>query len=64
MVAVLFLAGTEQRTVPRQMWAKIREQISPTILAVATLLILLSVIFLLMLEYLRRRNERLRGIRA
>ena len=64
VVAVLFLAGTEQRTVPRQMWAGIREQISPTILAVATLLILLSVILLLMLEYLRRRNERLRGIRA
>ena len=61
---VLFLAGTEQRTVPRQMWAGIREQISPTILAVATLLILLSVVLLLMLEYLRRRNERLRGIQA
>ena len=64
VVAVLFLAGTEQRTVPRQMWAGIREQISPTILAVATLLILLSVVLLLMLEYLRRRNERLRGIQA
>ncbi len=64
VVAVLFLAGTEQRTVPRQMWAGIREQISPTILAVATLLILLSVVLLLMLEFLRRRNERLRGIRA
>ena len=64
VVAVLFLAGTEQRTVPRQMWAGIREQISPTILAVATLLILLSVILLLMLEFLRRRNERLRGIQA
>ena len=46
------------------MWAGIREQISPTILAVATLLILLSVVLLLMVEYLRRRNERLRGIQA
>ena len=64
VVVVLFLASTEQRTVPRQMWAGIREQISPTILAVATLLILLSVIFLLMLEYLRRRNEWLRGTQA
>ncbi len=64
VVAVLFLAGTEQRTVPRQMWAGIREQISPTILAVATLLILLSVVLLLMLEILRRRNERLRGIQT
>ena len=45
------------------MWAGIREQISPTILAVATLLVLLPVVLLLTLEYLRRRNERLRGIR-
>ena len=63
VVAVLFLAGTEQRTVPRQMWAGIRERIRPTILAVATLLILLSVA-LMLLEFLRRRNERLRGIQA
>ena len=64
VVAVLFLAGTEQRNVPRQIWAGIREQISPTILSVATLLVLLSVVLLLTLEYLRRRNERRRGIRA
>ena len=61
---VLFLSGAEQRTIPRQMWAGIREQISPTILAVATLLILASVLLLLTLELLRRRNERLRGIKA
>lgn len=64
VVAVLFLSGAEQRTVPRQMWAGIREQISPTILAVATLLILVSVLLLATLELLRRRNERMRGIRA
>jgi putative spermidine/putrescine transport system permease protein len=62
VVAVLFLAGFEQRTVPRQMWAGIREQISPTILAVATLLITLSILLLATLELLRRRSERLRGI--
>ena len=32
VVVVFFLAGFEQRTIPRQMWAGIREQISPTIL--------------------------------
>jgi putative spermidine/putrescine transport system permease protein len=64
VVAVLFLSGPAQRTVPRQMWAGIREQISPTILAVATLLILVSVLLLATLELLRRRNERMRGIRA
>ena len=63
VVCVIFLAGFEQRTIPRQMWAGIREQISPTILAVATLLIVFSVCMMIVLEMLRRRNERLRGIR-
>lgn len=62
VVCVIFLAGFEQRTIPRQMWAGIREQISPTILAVATLLIVFSVCMMIVLELLRRRNERLRGI--
>ncbi|MEQ8815136.1 MAG: ABC transporter permease [Thalassobaculum sp.] len=62
VVVVLFMAGFEQRTIPRQMWAGIREQISPTILAVATLLICLSTVLLATIELLRRRNERLRGV--
>ena len=62
VVAVLFLASPEQRTIPRQMWSGIREQISPTILAVATLLVVMSIILLTVLELLRRRSERLRGI--
>ncbi len=44
------------------MWAGIREQISPTILAVATLLVLVSIMLLTAIELLRRRNERLRGL--
>jgi len=62
VVVVLFLSGFEQRTIPRQMWAGIREQISPTILAVATLLITFSICLMTVLELLRRRNERLRGL--
>ena len=54
VVTVLFLGGPEQRTIPRQMWSGIREQISPTILAVATLLILFSSLLLLAVEMLRR----------
>ena len=60
VVLVLFLAGPEQRTIPREMFAGLREQINPTILAVATLLILLSLILLFTLELLRRRTERIR----
>ena len=62
VVVVLFLAGFEQRTIPRQMWSGIREQISPTILAVATILVMFSVALLAALELLRRRNNRLRGV--
>ena len=62
VVVVLFISGPEQRTMPIQMWSGIREQISPTILAVATLLVLLSMLLLTALELLRRRGERLRGL--
>jgi putative spermidine/putrescine transport system permease protein len=62
VVVVLFLAGFDQRTIPRQMWSGIREQISPTILAVATILVMISVALLATLELLRRRSDRLRGI--
>ncbi|MCA2470719.1 MULTISPECIES: ABC transporter permease, partial [Vibrio] len=62
VVVALFLTGAEQKTVPRQMWSGIREQISPTILAVATLLIFMSVCLLVTLEILSRRNVRIRGI--
>ncbi len=64
IVIVLFLAGVEQRTIPREMWSGIREQISPTILAVATVLVLFSIALLTTIELLRRRTERMRGIRA
>ena len=60
VVVVLFLAGPEQRTIPRQMFSGLREQINPTILAVATLLIVISALMLLTIEYLRARGERIR----
>lgn len=62
VVVVLFLGGVEQRTIPRQMWTGLREQLSPTILAAAVVLILISVAMLLVLEVLRRRNAKMRGI--
>ncbi len=61
VVVVLFVAGPGQRTLPREMFSGIRENISPTITAVATILILFSVLLLVALELLRRRNARLRG---
>ncbi|CUX80287.1 MAG: ABC-type spermidine/putrescine uptake system permease component [Roseibaca calidilacus] len=62
IVVVLFVAGVEQRTIPREMWSGIREDISPTILAVATILVLISIALLTVVELLRRRGERMRGL--
>ena len=56
VVVVLFMAGENQRTIPRQMWAGIREQISPAILAVATFLIVFAVVLLFTVDWLRRRS--------
>lgn len=61
VVVTLFLAGPEQTTLPRQMFSGIRENISPTIAAVATILTVLSTLMLVTLEWLRRRGERMRG---
>ena len=62
VVVVLFVGSYEQRTIPWQMFSGIREQISPTILAVATLLVAVSIMLLTSVELLRRRSEKLRGI--
>ena len=62
VVVVLFVADFDQQTIPRQMWNGIREQISPAILAVATILVLFSIALLTTVELLRRRSERLRGL--
>ena len=62
VILVLFLAGPEERTLPRQMFSGIREQLSPTIAAAAGLLVLLAIILMVIMELLRRRGERLRGM--
>ena len=57
VVTVLFIGGLDQRTIPRQMWAGIREQISPAILAVATVLIAFALLLMVVVEWLRRRGS-------
>ena len=62
VVVVLFVGSASQKTLPWQMFTGLREQISPTILAVATILVVISIALLTTVEILRRRSERLRGI--
>jgi putative spermidine/putrescine transport system permease protein len=62
VVVVMFMGAAGQKTLPWQMFTGLREQISPTILAAATVLIAISILLLGTLELLRRRSERLRGL--
>lgn len=56
VVVTLFLAGPAQVTLPRQMFTGIRENITPVIAAVATLLIVFTTALMLALEWLRGRR--------
>lgn len=64
VVVVLFVGSASLKTLPWEMFNGLREQISPTILAVATVLVAISILLLTTLELLRRRSERLRGMSA
>ncbi len=56
-VVVLFLAGPGQRTLPRQMFAGLNDEISLTVMAAATLMIALSLLLLGAVAALRRGSR-------
>jgi len=62
VVIVMFMASLDELTIPKQMWAGIRQEISPVILCMATCLVALSIFLLTTVELLRRRSEKMRGI--
>ncbi|GAB3626418.1 polyamine ABC transporter permease [Pandoraea terrae] len=55
VIVILFIGGPDQRTVPRQMWSGIRESIDPSILAVATLLMVFAMALFACMNWLRKR---------
>ena len=57
VVVTLFLAGPTQVTLPRQMFTGIRENINPTIAAVATLLTIFTTALMLALEWIRGKRR-------
>ncbi|MBV15648.1 MAG: polyamine ABC transporter permease [Euryarchaeota archaeon] len=62
-VVVVIIIGSQQvQTLPWQMFVGLREQISLTILAMATMLVGVASILLVFLELMRRRSERIRGL--
>lgn len=62
VVIAIFVTGPETATLPRQIWDGIRFDLTPTIAAVATLLIALSGLVLLLSEILRRLLRRAAGV--
>jgi len=61
VVIALFISGTRSGTLPKRMWEGLRSEIDPTIAAVSTLLVAVSLAMLVVLEVLRRRSVRLAG---
>ena len=64
VVVVLLMAGPGQRTLPRQMFAGINDNISLTIAAAATMLIAISVVLMIAVNWLQRRSARMRQSRG
>jgi len=60
VVVVLLMAGPGQRTLPRQMFAGINDNISLTIAAAATMLIAISLALMIVVSWLQRRSARMR----
>jgi putative spermidine/putrescine transport system permease protein len=57
VVVTFFISGGEMSTLPRRMFNALRDQIEPTIAAISTILVALSVLTVLVLELLRARQS-------
>ena len=57
LIVSLFLSGPGAVTLPRRMWEDLRYALDPTIAAVSTLTIALTVVLLLLAHYLRLRGD-------
>jgi putative spermidine/putrescine transport system permease protein len=60
VVVALFLASPQQRTLPRQIFSGVSENITPAITAAAVILLVVSIVLMAVVELLRQRGERLR----
>ena len=57
LVVAIFVAGTHAVTLPKRMWDGIRLEIDPTISAVSSIFIGLSILLMIGIELLRRRMK-------
>ncbi len=59
IVVALFIASPAQFTLPRQLFSGLRDNLDPSIVAIATVLIVISIALMAVVELLRWRSERL-----
>ena len=64
VVVALLISGPGQRTLPRQMFAGINDNISLTIAAAATMLIAISLVMMIAVGWLQRRAARMAAAEA
>jgi len=62
LIIALFVSGSSAVTLPRKMWDSVRFAIEPTLAAVSTVTIVISVAAFLSAEILRRRSVRLAAV--
>ena len=60
LIITMFICGRTM-TLPKRMWDSVREEIDPTIASISTMLVLLSLILLLIIEFLRKKFATKRG---
>jgi putative spermidine/putrescine transport system permease protein len=59
VVIAAFIGGYRSATLPKRMFDNVRDEMDPTVAAISTLLVAISVLLLLSLSYLGRRRTRL-----
>jgi len=64
VVTVLFVGGPQHRTIPREMFSGLRENISTTIASAATLMLVTAILLLLTVEWLKGRADRMNKVVA
>lgn len=60
VVVALFAATPTMLTLPRQMFSGLRDQLDPSLVAIAVVMTVLSVVLMILVDILQSRSERLR----
>jgi putative spermidine/putrescine transport system permease protein len=63
LIITMFICGTKSTTLPKRMWDGMRLEIDPTIAAVSSFVIVISILVLFAAEFFRRRGELVSGAR-